>query len=203
MIVIIDYSAGNPASILNMLRKAGTHAIVSSDKSAIAEASKLILPGVGAFDHGMNNLQSSGLIEVLHKKVILERTPFLGICLGMQLLAKNSEEGNQKGLSWIDGSSVQFRFPQNNIKVPHMGWNFLNQKKPSRLFENMYPEAKFYFVHSYYLKCNHEEDILCSTEYGFPFTSAVEKDTICGVQFHPEKSHKYGLRLLQNFISNF
>jgi glutamine amidotransferase len=203
MIVIIDYAAGNPASIRNMLRKAGTTAIISSDKAVLAQATKLILPGVGAFDHGMVNLKNSGLIDTLNQKVLLEKTPFLGICLGMQLLANSSEEGAEKGLGWIDATSVMFRLPDNRLKIPHMGWNYLTSNKESRLLENSYPESRFYFVHSYYFKCNHPEDILCTTEYGFPFTSAVEKGNIAGVQFHPEKSHKYGIRLLQNFIANF
>jgi glutamine amidotransferase len=203
MIVIVDYASGNPASILNMLRKIGVEAVISSEKSVVDKASKIILPGVGAFDHGINKLKASGLLESLNKKVIDERVPFLGICLGMQLLTARSEEGKEKGLGWIDAECLQFHFPEKKLKVPHMGWNYLQAKKPSKLLTGMNPDSRFYFVHSYYVQCNQPGDILSTAEYGFPFVSAIEKENIAGVQFHPEKSHKYGIQLLKNFVDLF
>jgi glutamine amidotransferase len=203
MIVIIDYNAGNPASILNMLKRAGKEAVISSEKSVVEQASKLILPGVGAFDYGMNNLLNSGLLQTLNQKVLEQRVPFLGICLGMQLLMAGSEEGREPGLGWIEGQAVRFDNTHPNLKVPHMGWNFLQMKKESRLFTGMFEDPRFYFVHSYFVRCSQEADVLCTTDHQTPFVSGIEKGNIAGVQFHPEKSHKYGICLLKNFADNF
>jgi glutamine amidotransferase len=204
MITIIDYKTGNLGSIQNILKRIGEDSVITSDKSEIARATKLILPGVGTFDTGMRNLNELDLVEILNKKVILEKIPVLGICLGMQLLSKGSEEGLLPGLGWIDAETVRFRFEHGTeYKTPHMGWNFIKQHKAGGLFNNMYPDARFYFVHSYFFRANDPEDILTSTTYEVEFTSAVERGNILGVQFHPEKSHKFGMKLLKNFVDSY
>jgi glutamine amidotransferase len=201
MITIIDYKTGNLGSIQNILKRIGKESVVTSDKNVIAEATKLILPGVGAFDTGMRNLRELDLVDILNKKVIEEKIPVLGICLGMQLLSSGSEEGSLKGLGWINASTIRFKFENSlEYKIPHMGWNFITQHKTSRLLNNMYSDPRFYFVHSYYFNANDPEDILTSTTYEKEFTSSVEKGNILGVQFHPEKSHKFGMKLLENFV---
>jgi glutamine amidotransferase len=201
MITIIDYKTGNLGSIQNILKRIGEDSVVTSDYDEIARATKLILPGVGAFDTGMRNLTSLNLIDILNKKVIEEKIPVLGICLGMQLLSKGSEEGSLPGLGWIDASTVRFEFEDSTeYKIPHMGWNFIRQHKTGRLFDNMYPDSRFYFVHSYFFRANDPEDVLTSTTYEIEFTSAIERGNILGVQFHPEKSHKFGMKLLKNFV---
>jgi glutamine amidotransferase len=201
MITIVDYKTGNLGSIQNILKRIGEQSVVTSDKEVIAAATKLILPGVGAFDTGMRNLMDLDLIDVLNSKVLNEKIPVLGICLGMQLLSNGSEEGKLRGLGWIDAETLKFRFVDSiEYKTPHMGWNFLKQHKPSKLFEDMFSDPRFYFVHSYFFKTNNSGDILTSTTYEIEFTSAIEKENILGVQFHPEKSHKFGMKLLKNFV---
>lgn len=200
MIAIVDYRTGNLGSIQNMLRKLRFESVVTSDKEEIANAAKLILPGVGAFDKGMDNLIGLGLMEILNKKVISDKVPVLGICLGMQLMTKGSEEGLREGLGWFDADTIRFKFRDSDTyKVPHMGWNFVNRKKESRLFSNMHPDPRFYFVHSFYVHTNDPSDSVTSTTYGIEFTSSFEKGNIYGVQFHPEKSHKFGMQILKNF----
>lgn len=203
MITIINYNAGNIKSIQNMLKRIGAKSCISSDANEIAQAEKLILPGVGHYDYGMKNLNQSGLIEILNIKVTQEKTPLLGICLGAQLLGNKSEEGTEKGLGWIDLDVVKFDKLKitENLKIPHMSWNEINIKKPSKLMEGLTNEARFYFVHSYHIKTNNKEDELTTSNYGYEFVSAVEKENIFGVQFHPEKSHKYGMKLLDNFVN--
>lgn len=203
MITIINYNAGNIKSIQNMLKRIGAKSCISADAEEIEQAEKLILPGVGHFDYGMRNLQESGLIGVLNKKVVADKVPLLGICLGAQLLGNKSEEGIIPGLGWIDMQVVKFdenKLPK-NLKIPHMSWNEIIIKKQSELLAGLNNESRFYFVHSYHMKCNDENDVLANTNYGYEFTSAVEKDNIYGVQFHPEKSHKFGMRLLENFVN--
>jgi glutamine amidotransferase len=201
MTTIIDYKTGNLGSIQNILKRIGEESVITSDKDEIARATKLILPGVGAFDTGMRNLSGLDLIDVLNVKVKVDKVPVLGICLGMQLLSRGSEEGSLPGLGWIDAESIRFRFENSlEYKIPHMGWNFIRQHKISKLFKSMYTDPRFYFVHSYFLRVHDTEDILTSTTYEMEFTSAVEKGNILGVQFHPEKSHKFGMKLLKNFI---
>ena len=201
MLVIIDYKLGNLGSIQNMLKKIHTDFIVSSNPELILSADKLILPGVGAFDTGMQNLKNLGLLDALQEKVINRRAPILGICLGMQLFSNGSEEGKIKGLGWIDSEVIRFKFDKNNLnlKIPHMGWVYPKICKSSKLFTDISDDPKFYFVHSYFLKNNMMEDLLATASYGTDFAAAVEKDNILGVQFHPEKSHKYGMKLLKNF----
>jgi glutamine amidotransferase len=201
MITIVDYKTGNLGSIQNILKRIGEESVVTSEISEIARATKLILPGVGAFDTGMRNLAELNLIDILNRKVIEEKIPVLGICLGMQLLSRGSEEGSLPGLGWIDAETLRFRFHDTNeYKIPHMGWNFILQNKTGKLFDNMYPDPRFYFVHSYFFKALKPEDILTSTTYEIEFTSSVERGNILGVQFHPEKSHKFGMKLLKNFV---
>jgi imidazole glycerol-phosphate synthase subunit HisH len=202
MIVIIDYGMGNIGSILNMMKKIGTGATISSDTAEIESAEKLILPGVGAFDNGMKNISDRGLIPILNKKVLDDKIPVLGICLGCQLITKSSEEGNLPGLGWIEARSVRFRFNDDlkNLKVPHMGWNIAVPSKADPVVAGLNGEQRFYFVHSYHLVCDHEEDVLMKTIYGYEFASAVKKDNVTGVQFHPEKSHKFGMNLLRNWV---
>ena len=203
MIVIVDYGMGNLGSIVNMLKKVGAEATITSDKSVIERARKLILPGVGAFDNGMKNLNRLDLLTLLNRKALEERIPVLGVCLGMQLLTKGSEEGDLPGLGWIDAETVKFRFDTANssLKIPHMGWNSIKVKNHRALFEEMNDELRFYFVHSYYVRCNEESDILATTHYGHEFTSSVMRDNIMGTQFHPEKSHKFGMKVFKNFIN--
>lgn len=198
MIVIIDYGMGNLGSIQNILKKIGVNSIITSDVDEINNANKIILPGVGAFDRAMQNLKDLKLIDILNEKALNEKIPVLGICLGMQLLAKDSTEGVLPGLGWIDANVKKFDIDK-ALKVPHMGWNYTIQQKESSLFFDMYTTPRFYHVHSYYFACNDDEDILTITNYGGEFTSSVNKGNIYGVQFHPEKSHKFGMKLLENF----
>ena len=184
-----------------MLRRLGYQAIITSDPEKIGDAEKIILPGVGSFDTGMRNIRERGLEPILNKKAIEGQVPILGICLGMQLLSESSEEGKELGLGWIPGQAVRFVFTDDNerLKIPHMGWNSVTTVGNSPLFEGFLPEMRFYFVHSYHVVCRRQEDVLMTTEYGGVITAAVERGNIMGTQFHPEKSHKYGMILLKNF----
>ena len=201
MICIIDYGLGNSGSLVNMCQKIGYSAAFSNDVSIINTATHLILPGVGAFDSGMKNLKERGLVEILHNAVVERQTPILGICLGAQLMFEGSEEGTLPGLGWIKGSVKKFN-DKKGLKVPHMGWNSLSPISQERLYFNMpdYP-PRFYFVHSYYFEPENSEEISAYCHYGFPFAAAFEKLNINGVQFHPEKSHKFGTQLLTNFLA--
>lgn len=202
MLVIIDYGVGNLGSIANMLKKVGVRSAIASDEASIASADKLILPGVGAFDNGIKNLQERGLIEILNRQVIEERKPILGLCLGMQLFTFGSEEGTLPGLGWLDATTVRFTFDgaaPGALKVPHMGWNYIQPKRSDPLLADLPNESRFYFVHSYHLVCSNTDDVLASTNYGYNFPAMVNRGNIYGAQFHPEKSHKYGMTLLKNF----
>jgi glutamine amidotransferase len=204
MITIIDYKTGNLGSIQNILKRIGEESVITSDKDQIAGATKLILPGIGAFDTGMRNLKELDLVGILNEKVLFEKIPVLGICLGMQLLSNGSEEGSIAGLGWINAETIRFMFINSQeYKIPHMGWNFVKQHKESNLFKNMFPDARFYFDHAFYFKANDASDILSSTDYEIEFTSTVERGNIMGVQFHPEKSHKFGMKLLKNFVDYY
>ncbi|WP_118974022.1 imidazole glycerol phosphate synthase subunit HisH [Taibaiella koreensis] len=202
MIAIIDYGVGNIGSVINMFKRIGVKDVVfTRQEQEIAQADKILLPGVGAFDRGMECLGNSGLIPILRKCALEDKKPFLGICLGMQLLTKGSEEGQKPGLGFIDAETVNFSFPPGSpYKIPHMGWNTVTVHKPNPLLDGS-EEQRFYFVHSYYVHCNQAEDIMGTTDYGSAFTCAIQKDNIFATQFHPEKSHKYGMKLLQNFSS--
>ncbi|MFN3916369.1 MAG: imidazole glycerol phosphate synthase subunit HisH [Flavobacteriales bacterium] len=203
MIVIVDYDCGNLGSIKNMLKKIGFQSTISSDVNEITNASKIILPGVGSFDPGVRALKEKNLWDVLNKKVTEEKTPTLGICLGMQLMTKGSQEGLEPGLGWIDAQVVKFPLNYNGqtYKVPNIGWNFIELKNEATLFQGLSEEPKFYFVHSYYVQCNVKQDIAAQCEYGIEYTCSFQRDNIYGVQFHPEKSHKHGMALLANFAN--
>ncbi len=203
MITIVDYRMGNLGSIVNMLKRSGFAATVSSDVAEIESAEKLILPGVGAYDTGMNNLAELGLIEPLRRRVLDDRKPLLGICLGMELLFERSEEGQRPGLGWIRGACVRFRFDEREakLKVPHMGWNVAKPTRIDTLFADMADDAGFYFVHSYHVVCDDPADVLARTHHGVEFVSAVQRDHVFGTQFHPEKSQKNGFALLRNFLA--
>ena len=200
MIVIVDYRSGNPASVLNMVRKAGGDASIAGSKELVRSASKLIVPGVGAFDHGVRQLRHWDLFDA-----IIERAhagvPLLGICLGMQLLAKGSEEGGLPGLGLIDAEFTRFAFPEDSpLKIPHVGWNVVRVEKANPLIADSPEERRFYFVHSFHAVCRNPGDVLASTEYGYAFTAAYSRENVYGVQFHPEKSHRFGMDLIKKFV---
>ncbi len=199
-LVIVNYGLGNIGSIVNMLKRIGVNAIYSAHISDIEQADKLILPGVGSFDTGMQHLQNSHLIPALEKKIYQDKTPLLGICLGMQLLFEKSEEGREPGLGWLKGHCVKFSLTDPKLKIPHMGWNMTNPCHYHSLFKTLESTARFYFVHSYHALCADKSDVLSTTTHGLPFTSAVNRENVFGVQFHPEKSHRFGMTLLKNFV---
>ncbi len=205
MIIIVDYGLGNLGSIKNMLNKIGYESDVTSDITLINDAEKLILPGVGAFDQGMKNLEEMGLIPILNQKILIEKTPILGICLGMQLMGNRSEEGVLEGLRWIDAETFRFENAQTDKRfpVPHIGWEYVLTRENNPLVHNLPDKPKFYFAHSFYVKCNKRENVLLTSEYIHKFDSGFQKENILGVQFHPEKSHKYGMKLLANFCAFF
>ena len=188
-------------SILNMLKKVGAAARISSDPGDLASADKIILPGVGAFDQGAKSLRQRGFVAALNKRVIGDSVPLLGICLGMQLLGESSEEGEESGLGWVKAYSARFIVDKDRglTKVPHMGWNEVNFVRKNVLFKDFEPDGRYYFVHSYHVVCEEPQAIVTTTRYGVPFVSSIQKGNIFGVQFHPEKSHRYGMQLLRNF----
>lgn len=198
MIVIVDYGMGNLGSIVNMFKRIGVHAKLTSDLTEIETASKILLPGVGSFDKAMTNINNSGMKEVLDRQVLEYKKPVLGICLGMQLLTRGSEEGKLQGLSWIRAETL--RFPSlPNLRVPHMGWNTVIPVSNSKILRNLSDEARFYFVHSYRVHVDNEEDSILKCHYGITFDAAIQNNNIYGAQFHPEKSHRFGMQLLKNF----
>ena len=183
MIVIIDYGMGNLHSVYKALKRLNTPALVSSSPKDIERADKLILPGVGHFKRGMENLKALGLLPVLNKKVLVEKTPILGICLGIQLFTKHSEEGDVPGLSWIEAETIKFN--ASDLKIPHMGWNSIKIEKKNPILSNLDPEKQFYFVHSYHVMPKDKGIISSTTKYGINFVSAINKENIFGVQFPP------------------
>lgn len=199
MIVIVDYGVGNLLSVSNMLRKVGAEARISREPAEVLAADKLLLPGVGHFDHGMRMLNTSGLREAIDRFALELRRPVLGICLGAQILGNGSEEGDAPGLGWIEMECR--RLPASpGVRVPHMGWNRITQKKPSPLLDGLAPDARYYFVHSYCMHCAVATDVLATATYGVEFTCAVERGNIFGTQFHPEKSLRHGLALMHAFV---
>ncbi|MBC36025.1 MAG: imidazole glycerol phosphate synthase subunit HisH [Bacteroidetes bacterium] len=200
-VTIIDYGMGNLRSVQKKLIRVGADAIISNDLEIISKSDKLILPGVGHFENGIKNLKELGIWDVINRRVLLDKVPILGICLGMQLMAKHSEEGNVEGLSWFDATVVKFSVKNSlKYKVPHMGWNNAVIEKKSKLFHNIPSQSMYYFVHSYHICCNSAEDVLSSTEYEYKFTSSIQKENIYGTQFHPEKSHEWGEMIFKNFM---
>jgi imidazole glycerol-phosphate synthase subunit HisH len=201
VIVIVDYGMGNLGSMLNMLKKAGVRAVISSDPADVSAASRLILPGVGAFDAGMRNLRERGLVPALTRRVIEEGTPILGVCLGLQLFTEGSEEGGEPGLGWLEARTVRFRREDlgPELRVPHMGWNQVRPTRSHPLLQTLPSDARFYFVHSYHLECAAPGDVLATTRHGYDFASIVARGNLMGTQFHPEKSHRYGMALLKCF----
>lgn len=200
MIAIVDYGMGNLYSVKNMLKYLGYDSDVTNEALRIEAADKLILPGVGNFGKAMEVIRQSGLLEVLNHKVLEEKTPILGICLGMQLLLGHSEEGDCDGLGWIPGEVKKFDLPEHpELKVPHMGWDYIEIQKESPLFAGLAGGGRYYFVHSYYAACRDRADVAATTEYGIRFDSIVQRENICGTQFHPEKSHRFGMEILGNF----
>jgi glutamine amidotransferase len=203
MVTIIDYDAGNIRSIVNMLRALGIKSQVSGDPDVIGEAERLILPGVGHFDHGMRALRSRGLLDVLNQRVVEAGIPILGICLGAQLLTQGSEEGTEPGLGWIEARTVAFDRPRlgQGLSVPHMGWADTWSLRDNPLTPGIPPDARFYYVHSYHLVCDHEENAILATHHGYDYTAAIQRANILGVQFHPEKSHRFGMNVLKSFLA--
>lgn len=201
MVTIIDYGLGNLNSITNMIRHVGGHSRVTGDPGELADADKLILPGVGAFDQGMDVLQNSGIAGALSVSVLERKKPIIGICLGMQLMSTKSEEGSLQGLGWLDAEVKKFRFPADSkLKIPHMGWNTVDIAKFNDLLDSSMGLHRFYFVHSYHVICNDSADILATAFHGIRFCAAFQKDNIWGVQFHPEKSHRFGMALIKRFL---
>jgi glutamine amidotransferase len=202
MIVIIDYGLGNLRSIENMFRRAGVEAVISNKPDLLRSASKLILPGVGHFRFGMESLHKLDLVNVLNERVIDTRVPILGICLGAQLLGRRSDEGDCLGLNWVPMETVRFDASkiEHGEKVPHMGWADTNYSECA-LFKGISDTPRFYYVHSYHFRCDNKDMVMCTAEHGYRFASGVAYRNILGVQFHPEKSHAYGLQLLKNFAS--
>jgi glutamine amidotransferase len=205
-ISIINYGCGNIGSVVNMLKYIGVEAEVITEPRQVKKAKKIILPGVGKWDAGVQSLRDSGVLGVLEERVLNYEVPFLGICLGMQLLLNSSEEGSLPGLGWIGGTVRAFDFchldtGENRLAVPHMGWNSVTAMQDSTLTESLDEKSKFYFVHSYYADIEDSKNVLVQTQYGHSFTSGIRKENIYGLQFHPEKSHKHGMNIMKSFTS--
>lgn len=205
MITIVDYGTSNLGSMQNMLKKIGASSKIAASPQDLEDATKIIVPGVGSFDAGMKKLKQSGMIPALNKKAIVERVPTLGVCLGMQLMTESSEEGELPGLSWIEARTV--RFDQSldpNLKVPHMGWNEVSPAKPSAFTAQFPLRARFYFAHSFHVMCRSAEDVLLTFAYGANiYAAAFQRGNLMGAQFHPEKSHRFGMTFLKNFVEQF
>jgi glutamine amidotransferase len=201
MISIIDYGLGNLKAFANIYKRLNIPAEIIDSRDKLSKSTRIILPGVGAFDHAMHQLNGSGLRETLDELVLEKKVPVLGICVGMQMLAHNSDEGNLEGLKWIDATVKRFDISQikHTTKLPHMGWNDVQPTNRNPLLTGLGKDALFYFLHSYYFSCNKSEDSIAESDYGIRYTCAVNHENIYGVQFHPEKSHAYGIQLLKNF----
>ncbi|MEY2702368.1 MAG: Imidazole glycerol phosphate synthase subunit HisH 1 [Bacteroidota bacterium] len=201
MITLIDYGVGNIFAFQNVYKRLDIPTKIAKTTADLEDAQKLILPGVGAFDYAMAQLNSSGMRQKLDELVLDRKIPIIGICVGMQMMGNRSDEGASEGLKWIDADILKFdeSLIQQRTKLPHMGWNDVNPIEAHPLFVGLEQEAIFYFLHSYYFKCNNTVDSIAISDYGIPFTSAVNADNVYGIQFHPEKSHLYGEKLLHNF----
>jgi len=205
LIGVIDLGLGNIGSVKNIIEKVGGKVSLLSSPEELLSVDKLVFPGVGAYDKTMTQLDEGGWIDLLNKRVIEDKAPILGICLGMQLFTSGSEEGVRKGLGWISGRTVRFDLDKMNasLRIPHMGWNIADIKKESLLYSDAGAEDKYYFVHSYHVVCDDEKDVMTKTNYGYDFVSSFQKENIVGVQFHPEKSHRFGTNLFRNFVEDF
>lgn len=200
MIGIIDYGVGNIKAFANIYKNFDIPFKIVKNISDLENITKLILPGVGSFDHAMTSLQHSGMKEKLDQLVLEKKLPIIGICVGMQMLAKSSEEGKLSGLGWIDGVVKKFdKSKINNGPLPHMGWNTLNIEKNNKIFDNLEENPRYYFLHSYYFECNNKKDVIATATYGEEFECMINHENIYGIQCHPEKSHHNGMQLLKNF----
>ena len=201
MITLIDYGVGNIFAFQNVYKRLDIPTKIAKSAADLNDVEKLILPGVGSFDYAMNQLNNSGMREKLDELVLEKKVPVIGICVGMQMMGNRSDEGELDGLKWIDAEILKFdeRLIQQRTKRPHMGWNDVNPIEDHPLFIGLEKEAIFYFLHSFYFKCNNSNDSIANSEYGISFSSAVNHNNIYGIQFHPEKSHQYGEKLLHNF----
>jgi glutamine amidotransferase len=200
MIKIVDYGLGNVAALLNVYKRLNIEAALARSDIELADASKLILPGVGAFDHAMESLDRSGMRSRLEELVLERRIPLLGVCVGMQILAKGSDEGSREGLGWVDGRVRGFAsLDLPHLVLPHMGWNDVHPAEGEALFRSLETRARFYFLHSYLFECGCDESVIARSDYGISFACAIRASNIYGVQFHPEKSHSWGTQLLRNF----
>ncbi len=202
-LVVVDAGIGNLGAIPNMLKRIGVAARITNRADEIAEADRLILPGVGAFDAAMRTLNDLGIVETLRAKALVERIPVLGVCLGMQLLFRGSEEGDIPGLGWINGDVVRFRLDSadRSVRIPHMGWNYASATNGAALLAGFEQSPRFYFAHSYHVECDDPADVAGWTTYGYRFASVVQHENIGGIQFHPEKSHRFGLEFLRSWAS--
>ncbi|MEZ7867633.1 MAG: imidazole glycerol phosphate synthase subunit HisH [Paludibacteraceae bacterium] len=202
-VVIVDSIGGNVGSVYRTVNRLKFPAVCSSDVDDILQASHIIMPGVGHFGHAMKRLKENNLIDTLNESVLIKKIPVLGICLGMQLMGRFSEEGNAEGLGWFDAEVLRFQFNDKKVfKTPHVGWNSIESNNKSVLLNGLDTEDQFYFVHSYYVKCKFKEDVLATSHYEQTFTSVIQKDNMLGVQFHPEKSYDAGDLLLRNFLKD-
>lgn len=201
MISVLDYGAGNVGSVIRMIERAGGTAQRIASPEEVLVAQKLVIPGVGAFNHGMSQLTSRKLLAALNSSALEARIPVLGICLGMHLMCRSSEEGALPGLGWIDAEVRRFAAPETNgLRVPHMGWNTLRVVRQNPLLSTAGAEQRFYFVHSYRVSCNDPADPIALTHYGEDFVAAFQRQNLFGVQFHPEKSHRFGMELMRRFV---
>jgi imidazole glycerol-phosphate synthase subunit HisH len=201
-ITIIDYGMGNLRSVEKSFMRVGANVIISDDPLQIQAATKLVLPGVGHYGTGVQRLKNKGLWDILNDVVLIKQVPILGICLGMQLMTRHSDEGDTKGFGWIKANAVQFSVADKlRYKIPHIGWNSISHNCTSSLLEDVPDGAMFYFLHSYYVKCDNTDEIVATTIYESEYTSAIHKENIYATQFHPEKSHEYGDKILKNYLS--
>jgi len=203
MITIIDYGLGNIKAFVNVYNRLNIDTQIATSSTQVISATKIILPGVGSFDFAMNQLNKSGMRDALEKRILADQIPVVGICVGMQMLAERSEEGVEKGLGWIKGSVRKFdeSLIPFKTRLPHMGWNTINPKGGVKLFDAIERDSRFYFLHSYYFENQEPGEVICTTDYGITYASAINRANVYGIQFHPEKSHSNGVRLLQNFAN--
>lgn len=201
MVTIIDYGVGNINAFLNIFKQLNIPAATAKKVEDLEQATKLILPGVGHFDYAMQRFNDSGMKDKVNELVLQKKLPVVGVCVGMQMMAKGSDEGNLEGLGWVDAHVHKFDAAQVSAKLPlpHMGWNDIQLTKNTPLLQDLDENPRYYFLHSYYFKCENNDDIIAETDYGIKFTSAINHKNIFGAQFHPEKSHHFGIQLLKNF----